>query len=317
MLGFSPISDAPIGAPGDTPRSFGVFKPNVLYAMSGLTGAYTDIDDSPGGAVAIEANVGSASASSVLTWTVTLPTWTLRANDWIVVFASSSAGSTTPTAEPHNNGEGYTLVGRIRNTFGCTLGVYIKEAVAGDVASMVSITYGTAQVQALSAVIVRNSSGLGGSVWNPTANAGDATTSTTDLSSFTPTNATGSLIAGVIATRRTGTAPTPTISTPTGYTEVRTDYTANPGTSTNLGLKIMRDTDGTYASPTGTADITLGNTVYDVTLHFEMLNASSIDGAALVPSGGAIEVRIGFEDHATDMLTLAGDQILRVAVKVP
>lgn len=41
------------------------------------------------------------------------------------------------------------------------------------------------------------------------------------------------------------------------------------------------------------------------------------DANALVPSGGAIAVRIGFEDHGYQMRLLAGDQILRVVVKVP
>lgn len=146
---------------------------------------------------------------------------------------------------------------------------------------------------------------------------------------FTPTLGAGSTIsASTVAAPGVAVPTTTTTASSTAVPSAIAGTTTIPAHTASSGVTITATlTSGVAAAPASAVHLyKMGafkpNILYTLTnltgTYTDIQDSPDTpDANALVPTGGAIVVRMGFEDHTSDMRTQVGDQILRAVVKVP
>ena len=242
MLGFAPISSTPISA-----------LPAVVSTGPTLVASGT-----------------SASTATELTRNITLPTWSVGANDWIFLEFASGAGVSSPTATP--TASGYTEVFLRRNTNGSTMGLYVKQAVSGDSGSTVGTTYAAAQTMSWKVRIYSGSGGLGAVAITPSTDTSLAATTSPATPAITPNVSSGSVIASMFTSRVTANGTASTVTTPpAGLTDPLEAATTAASTTNHRAASY--DT-GSYSSPTASQTAVYSATGYTVSATYEVLAAA-------------------------------------------
>lgn len=217
----------------------------------------------------LTSSTATTGATNAATLSLTLPAagaWTWQGGDLIVVAMMSGAGASAPTATP----SGYTaLAGSpIRNTNGCSLGVWWKFATSADVGATTSVTYAAAQSITMQSRIYRASLAAGAAVMNPTTNSAVATATTGTMSTLTPSDSSASIIVALAAGKVSANGLAATHTVPTGYGNAVTATTTLGAAATNVTGSSWDKS--TYSSPTGTATTTASATSWFVTMHMEV-----------------------------------------------
>lgn len=198
-----------------------------------------------------------AVTSSNTSATITLPTWSVGANDWIVVLVATGSGAGTATTP-----SGYTQLTASQNGSGSTCFAFHKQASGGDSGASLTVTLSANARWVIAAYVVTGTAGF------------DSSTSTTS-SSRTPSSAalttvasTGLALQAVFGRGNADGSTNNPSTAPSGYSNLVTDTTtaATPKRNTDLAIASAAYSGGSVASATWTLSVAQIGGTYTVAL---------------------------------------------------